>query len=80
MLGWIAPHWTYSKNLEEIYNNADALIILTEWDQYRSINWDLVGKKMRSPSWVFDTRKILKKEKIKNCDFNFWQVGLGNEI
>ena len=75
-----SSNWTYSKNLEEIYNNADALIILTEWDQYRSINWDLVGKKMRSPSWVFDTRKIIKKEKIKNCDFNFWQVGLGNEI
>ena len=75
-----SSNWTYSKNLEEIYNNSDALIILTEWDQYKSINWDLVGKKMRSPSWVFDTRKIIKKEKVKNCDFNFWQVGLGNEI
>ena len=35
---------------------------------------------MSSPSWVFDTRRIVEQKNIKNCDFNFWQVGSGDEI
>ncbi len=73
-------NWSHQIDLDETYDDADAIIILTEWEQYRNINWDLVSSKMKSPSWVFDTRKIVNPKKIKNCDFNFWQVGLGNNI
>ena len=33
-----------------------------------------------TPAWLFDTRRIVNPDKIKNCDFKFWQVGLGNDI
>ena len=72
--------WFYVKDLEETYKNADAIIILTEWENYKDINWENVDKKMSSPSWVFDTRRIVEQKNIKNCDFNFWQVGSGDEI
>ncbi len=71
-------NWSHSIELEETFDNADAVIILTEWEQYKKIDWDLVASKMRLPSWVFDTRKIVNLEEIKNCDINFWQVGLGD--
>lgn len=70
----------FSNNIQDTYINADAIIILTEWENYKTINWTEVNKKMRSPAWIFDTRGIVDPLKIKDCDFNFWQVGLGNEI
>ena len=73
-------NWSYSNDLLKTYDNCDAIIILTEWEEYKKINWDLVSNKMNSPSWVFDTRKIVSPKEVKNYDFNFWQVGLGNNI
>ena len=67
-----------SNNLEEIYEDADAVIILTEWNIYKNINWKMVDQKLRSPAWVFDTRRIIDHNQIKNCKFNFWQIGLGD--
>ena len=68
-----------SNNLEEIYEDADAVIILTEWNIYKNINWKMVDQKLRSPAWVFDTRRIIHPNQIKDCKFNFWQIGLGNQ-
>ena len=70
-------NWYFSHVLNETYENADAILILTEWDIYKNIDWVLVGKKMRSPSWVFDTRRIIDPNQVKDLDFNFWQIGSG---
>ena len=50
--------WTFSKNLN-IFDNAHAVIVLTEWDDYKNIEWDLIAKNMIKPSWIFDSRSIL---------------------
>jgi len=68
-----------SNNLEEIYEDANAVIILTEWNIYKNINWKMVDQKLRVPAWVFDTRRIIDPNQIKDCKFNFWQMGLGNQ-
>ena len=39
--------------------SADAIILLTEWDIYKSINWNDVSNLMRHPAWIFDTRSII---------------------
>ncbi len=67
-----------SNNLDEICEDADAVIILTEWDIYKEINWNMVDQKLRSPAWVFDTRRVIHPNQIQDCKFNFWQIGLGN--
>ena len=58
--------------------NADAIIILTEWDIYFEIEWSKVAKVMRNPAWVFDTRSIIQKEKIKNTSLRLWKIGDGS--
>tara|TARA_A100001388_G_C28742702_1_gene487735 strand:+ start:175 stop:1572 length:1398 start_codon:yes stop_codon:yes gene_type:complete len=73
-------NWSFSNDLEDIFDNADAIVVLTEWDIYKKIDWNSVNLKLRKPAWLFDTRKIINPEKINNCDLNFWQVGLGNNI
>ena len=75
-----SSNWFLSKELEKSFYNADAIIILTEWDIYKEIDWKHVSKMVRSPAWIFDTRKIVDPKLIKDCEFNFWQVGLGDKI
>ncbi len=73
-------NWSFSHNLGNIFDNVEAIVLLTEWEVYKTINWDLVNDKIMTPAWLFDTRRIVNPDKIKNCDFKFWQVGLGNDI
>ena len=69
--------WFYNKDLEINFNNADAIVILTEWDEYLEINWEHTYKIMKRPSWLFDTRGIINNKDLKNTQFNFWKVGKG---
>ena len=32
--------------------DAHAVLVLTEWEEYKNINWDNVIKKMVKPAWV----------------------------
>ena len=75
-----SSNWFFSKELENSFFNADAIIILTEWDVYREIDWKHVSKMLRYPAWLFDTRKVVDPKLIKDCEFNFWQVGLGYRV
>ena len=71
--------WAYSENLDiEIFNDAYAVLALTEWPQYASINWQEVAKKMIQPGWVFDSRSILDSEKVMRSKLNFWRIGDGS--
>ena len=68
---------SFSKNIYESATDVDAILILTEWDEYKNIDWQIISKKMRSPSWVFDTRGILDQEVFNIPGINFWQIGNG---
>ena len=70
--------WTFNKDILEITLNADAIIVLTESEIFKSLDWAEISKNMRSPSWLFDTRGIVNiKEAIKN-NINVWSVGSGD--
>tara|TARA_S200000501_G_scaffold375341_1_gene427107 strand:+ start:2750 stop:4102 length:1353 start_codon:yes stop_codon:yes gene_type:complete len=70
-------NWTYARDLEIAFKNADAIIILTEWSEYLKINWLKMSKIMRQPSWVFDTRGIIEESTLSKTSLNFWKVGKG---
>ena len=42
-----------------------------------TIDWKMISEKMRKPAWVFDSRSILVKEKIREIGLNFWRIGDG---
>ena len=62
---------------EELFQDTDALVILTEWEEYSTIDWKMISEKMRKPAWVFDSRSILVKEKIREIGLNLWRIGDG---
>ena len=67
--------WQFASDIEIASKEADAIVILTEWDEYKKINWEVISENMRKPSWIFDTRNILKEERLKKLNINYWQVG-----
>ena len=74
--------WTFSKNLN-IFDNAHAVLVLTEWEDYKNIEWVNVEKKMAKPAWVFDSRSIVDVDLVKKSGINLWYLGDGssnNEI
>ncbi len=66
---------------QDIYKsilNSDAIILITDWEEYTNLNWQKISNLMRKPSWVFDTRAILEPKKVRDAGINLWQVGEGN--
>jgi len=70
--------WMKTDNLDSIFDNSDAVVILTEWDEYSNLNWNYISNKMRSPAWVFDARSILNPEQISKVGLNYWRIGDGS--
>ncbi len=58
----------------EILRGADALIIVTEWDQFREPDFELMKKFMKGKI-IIDGRNIYDPEKVKNLGFSYCGVG-----
>ena len=69
--------WNYETSIYESINGADAILILTEWEEYKNLNWNKISKLMRRPAWVFDTRLIINKKEVISSGINFWGLGDG---
>ncbi len=54
--------------------NADALVIATEWDEFRSLDLDRVKRIMRG-TLVFDGRNILQPETVRRAGLEYLGVG-----
>ena len=72
-------NWEHSKSIYnfEIFNNAYAIIILTEWEEFRKLNWAEIAKKTIPPAWVFDSRSIVNTEEVRDAGLNLWRIGDG---
>ena len=69
--------WFFIEDIDSEFVDADAVVILTEWNDYMKINWASAAFSMRKPAWIFDVRSIVNpKEVIKN-GFNLWRIGDG---
>ena len=67
--------WQFSSNVTTSAKDADAIVIVTEWNEYKAINWKELTSTMRKPAWIFDTRIMLSKEEMNYLDINYWQLG-----
>ena len=70
--------WFFMDNIDSEFENADAVIILTEWDDYMKIDWASAALIMRKPAWIFDVRSLVNPKEIIKNGFNLWRIGDGN--
>ena len=62
-------------NPYEVCNNAHAIAILTEWDEFKVYDWKKIYDSMSKPAFVFDVRNLLDKQKMKEIGFVYSAVG-----
>jgi UDPglucose 6-dehydrogenase len=55
-------------------NNAEALILATEWNEFANVDLASVKEKMRTPI-VFDGRNLLDPETMRHLGFNYYSIG-----
>ena len=67
--------WLFCNDVYEAAHSADALVILTEWEEFKNLDWEKISVLMRTPSWLFDTRSIVNKKKASSQGLNIWQIG-----
>ena len=67
--------WQFSNDVISSAKDSDAIVLVTEWNEYKEINWKELTATMRKPAWIFDTRIIFSKEELNCLDINYWQLG-----
>jgi len=66
---------TYCNNEYETAKNADALVILTEWNQFRNLDIDKI-KGLMHDRFFFDLRNIYQRKHIEDTGFVYTGVGV----
>ena len=64
-------------NIYDAFEEADAIILVTEWEEYSKLDWEKISGLMRYPAWVFDTRSIVDLKSISNTELRLWRIGEG---
>jgi len=49
---------------------------LTEWEQFRQLNWPALGAVMRQPVWLFDARAVADAAAARAAGLRVWVVGV----
>ena len=70
--------WLSTNSVEEAVEGADAVVLLTEWSQYKSLDWQDLSRRMRRPAWVFDSRTIVNPDQVRSAGLRLWCVGNGS--
>jgi len=70
----ILPNLTYCQDEYNTARNSHALVILTEWNQFRNIDLSKIKKLLKSPI-LLDLRNLYDPEKTKNLGFVYEGVG-----
>jgi UDPglucose 6-dehydrogenase len=68
------PSITYAKSAYGALEGADALVLVTEWSEYKRPNWDKVKTLMRSHV-VFDFRNQYSADSVREAGFIYYCVG-----
>ena len=55
--------------------DAHAVCILTEWDEFKALDWGKIYESMVKPAFVFDGRNILDHAKLKDIGFIVYALG-----
>jgi len=64
----------YFNNLYDAVKNADGIVIMTEWNEFRSLDLQKIKKIMKG-NIILDTRNILDMDELSSLDFVYDNIG-----
>jgi len=65
---------TYCKDAYDAAKEADAIVIVTEWNQFRNLDLNRL-KNLTKGKFFFDLRNIYEPEKVRKLGFKYYSVG-----
>lgn len=68
------PNITYAKDQYEALEGADALLLITEWHQFRHPNFEEIKRRLRKKV-IFDGRNQYDPQKIREMGFTYFAIG-----
>ena len=75
--GKVNPAVTICADAYEASEGAHAVVVLTEWDEFKTIDFGRVFERMMKPASVFDGRNILDLKKLRALGFKASSIGKG---
>lgn len=69
-----ADQLTYHPSTYEVLDGADALAIVTEWNEFRSPNFNEMRRRLQRPI-IFDGRNLYSLESMRSRDFEYYSIG-----
>ncbi len=70
----ILPQIEYGKTPYDVAKDAEALLIATEWDEFRKLDWDRIRDAMARPL-IVDGRNLLSPREMKDRGFEYRSFG-----
>ena len=64
----------YCSDLDNVFQAADAIVILTEWNVYRALNFEKIISQMRGRVLI-DLRNIYERDAVEKAGFHYYCVG-----
>ncbi|MDO8886334.1 UDP binding domain-containing protein, partial [Candidatus Oleimmundimicrobium sp.] len=68
------PKLMYFEDVYETVKNFDALILVTEWNEYKGIDFAKVKNLMRKPT-IIDGRNLFNREELEKLGFHYEGIG-----
>ncbi|MEZ7495044.1 nucleotide sugar dehydrogenase [Leeuwenhoekiella aequorea] len=66
---------TVVNNAMDAANDAHAIAIMTEWDEFKALDWEQVYNDMLKPAFLFDGRRLLDRHELEAIGFEFYAIG-----
>jgi UDPglucose 6-dehydrogenase len=67
----------YCDNQEDTLKGADALVVVTEWQVFRSPDFERMKQTLQAPV-IFDGRNIYDPHRLKEAGFSYYAIGRGD--
>src|ERR1700736_874084 len=68
------PKITYCRSHYEAAQQADAILVLTEWDEFRHVDWDILAKSVAHPL-LLDGRNMYSADQVVAKEFQYGGIG-----
>jgi UDPglucose 6-dehydrogenase len=59
----------------EACEGADGVVICTEWEEFKRLDWELIYTRMNQPAFLFDGRLILDTQRLARIGFQVEAIG-----
>ena len=74
----VLPDITYAQDVYDALRGADAVVLSTEWNQFRNLDLERVKGLLRKPIFI-DLRNVYEPAKVRQSGFLYIGVGRGEE-